>query len=252
MVPRDLVSSSRTQVGGSRPRTRAAHLAGLPADGRGPRREQQHGGTVTRLRRLALVLVMLVLTGLAGCVSVPTVGPIEPVEGQQPGCQNCVNVEVAPPQPGDDPRQIVVGYLLATSNYQPDYTVAKQFLTRSAAEIWSPEAGATIYRGAPVQQGDVVTLKGKLGRSCSTPTAPTPPIEPGTRTRLRAGQGGRRVADRQSAAGAAGGGVLLPVLLPRLPAVLHRQVLRRRRRSAGARLDLPALRWAIRPTSRRR
>ena len=48
-----------------------------------------------RLRGVLLGLV-LALT-LAGCVAVPTQGPVEKVEGQQPTCQNCVNVDVAPP-----------------------------------------------------------------------------------------------------------------------------------------------------------
>jgi hypothetical protein len=105
---------------------------------------------------------MLVLIGLTGCVNVPTVGPIEPVEGEQPECQNCVGVEVAPPQPGADPREIVNGFLLATSNYQPDYTTAKQFLSRTAAETWNPEV-TRIYRGTLQQEGDdVVRLTGEL------------------------------------------------------------------------------------------
>ena len=104
----------------------------------------------------------LLLAVLAGCVSVPTAGPLDKVEGRQPGCQNCVNVEVSAPTPGLDPKQIVEGYLRATSNYQPNYAVAKKFLTKTAAEKWSPEAGAWIYDGAPAADGDKVTLEGRL------------------------------------------------------------------------------------------
>jgi hypothetical protein len=108
------------------------------------------------------MLLMLVLAGLTGCVNVPTVGPIELVEGEQPECQNCVRVDVSPPQPGDDPSEIVKGYLLATSNYQPDYTTAKQFLTRAAAETWNSDV-TRIYRGNPQQVRDnVVKLDGEL------------------------------------------------------------------------------------------
>jgi Lipoprotein LpqB beta-propeller domain/Sporulation and spore germination len=117
-------------------------------------------------RRLAGILIILVagILGMAGCVSVPTSGPIEKVvEGQQPTCQNCVNVEVAPPGAGAEPREIVEGYLRATSNYQPNYTVAKQFLTRMAAEKWSPEKGASIYRGSLRATGPArVNLSGRL------------------------------------------------------------------------------------------
>ncbi|HEY5821650.1 MAG TPA: LpqB family beta-propeller domain-containing protein [Propionibacteriaceae bacterium] len=107
------------------------------------------------------LLVALALL-LAGCVNVPTSGPIDKVEGQEPTCQNCVNVEVAPPAAGDEPGQIVEGYLRATSNYQPNYSVARQFLSKSAAATWSPDAGATIYRGSPTADGSTVALVGTL------------------------------------------------------------------------------------------
>jgi len=108
---------------------------------------------------LAAILILVAsLLGAAGCVNVPNSGTIEKVEGQQQGCQNCVNVEVAPPAPGDEPRQIVEGYLRATSNYQPNYSVARQFLTRMAAEKWSPEGGVSIYRGSPEAVGPATVL----------------------------------------------------------------------------------------------
>jgi hypothetical protein len=115
----------------------------------------------TRLRA-PLAAVVLLLTMLTGCVQVPIVGPIEKVEGQQGGCQSCVNVEVAPPAAGDEPRQIVEGYLRATSNYQPNYSIAKQFLTSAAAESWRPEDGVSIYRGSASGEGESVILEGQL------------------------------------------------------------------------------------------
>jgi Lipoprotein LpqB beta-propeller domain/Sporulation and spore germination len=110
-----------------------------------------------------IFFVIASLLGAAGCVSVPMSGPIQKVEGQQPPCQNCVNVEVAPPAAGDEPRQIVEGYLRATSNYQPNYSVAKQFLTRMAAEKWSAEQDVSIYRGSVIATGQTtVSLSGKV------------------------------------------------------------------------------------------
>ena len=121
---------------------------------------------MTRARRqLAAVLIVIAsLLGAAGCVSVPISGPIDKVGGQQPGCQNCVNVVVAPPAAGDKPTDIVEGYLRATSNYQPNYSVAKQFLSQTAAEKWSPETGVSIYKGTPAATAndDTVRLKGQL------------------------------------------------------------------------------------------
>jgi hypothetical protein len=73
---------------------------------------------------LALATVLALLGLLTGCVSVPTSGSVERVAGQPPACQNCLNVDVAPPSPGDEPKQVVQGFLRATSNFQPNYAVA--------------------------------------------------------------------------------------------------------------------------------
>jgi hypothetical protein len=119
-------------------------------------------GTSGRRWWVGLLLALSCLV-LPGCVEVPTNGPAEPIEGEAPPCQNCVNVDVAPPSYGDEPKAIVEGYLHATSIYQPNYKVAKQFLTRSAADKWSPEVGAQIYSGTPVQSGrSTVVLDGSL------------------------------------------------------------------------------------------
>jgi len=108
---------------------------------------------------------MVLATALtaAGCVSVPRSGPIEKVEGPQPGWQNPVSVDVRPPGSGDKPKEIVEGYLRATSNYQPNYSVARQFLTGAAAETWRPEAGVSVYREDSIaERGNTVTLNGRL------------------------------------------------------------------------------------------
>jgi hypothetical protein len=117
--------------------------------------------TLARRRLVRIVIVMASLLAASGCVSVPTSGPIEKLEGQQPPVAG-VNVEVAPPAAGADPKEIVEGYLRATSNYQPNYSVARQFLSRMASEKWSPESGVTIYRGsAKAIDSDTVRLAGR-------------------------------------------------------------------------------------------
>ncbi len=104
-----------------------------------------------------VVVALALLLAVTGCVSVPTSGPIERVQGEQPTCQICVNVEVAPPVPGSEPDQIVNGYLRATSIFQPNYTVAQQYLSKAAQLKWRPE-GATIYRDAAFEVVDDVVL----------------------------------------------------------------------------------------------
>lgn len=120
-------------------------------------------GTV-RVRSLLLVLlVLLVLAGLTGCVQVPTAGPIERVPGQAEVCQNCINVEVAPPETGADPREVVAGYLRATRTYQPSYSTARQFLTTAAADAWRPEERVSIYDDSNlVADLDSATFVGRL------------------------------------------------------------------------------------------
>jgi len=125
--------------------------------------------TATKLGRVWFIALLGALLGLAGCVSVPTSGPVERISGQQPACQNCVNVEVAPPEAGDDPGRIVEGYLRATSNFQPGYSVAKQFLSKVALEKWSPETGVSVFRPtSQVASGNEVrftsTLVGSLAK----------------------------------------------------------------------------------------
>ena len=113
-----------------------------------------------RLSGTALFLVLAVLLG--GCVNVPTSGPIERVKGAQQSCQNCVAVEVLPPSPGDDPQQIVDGFLRANAIYQPTYDVAKRYLTRESAQSWKPQAGVTVYNGTTTIEGsDRVRLTGR-------------------------------------------------------------------------------------------
>ena len=119
------------------------------------------------------MLLTLVVT-LSACVAVPTTGPVEKIEGQQPECTNCINVDVAPPAPGAEPKKIVEGYLRATSNFQPAYSVARQFLTDAAAERWSPEDGALIYAGSTRASGSRVTLNGRLVGSLGRDRAYTP------------------------------------------------------------------------------
>ncbi|MDN5761552.1 MAG: LpqB family beta-propeller domain-containing protein [Microlunatus sp.] len=113
-------------------------------------------------RRLVLAVMVVALGLVAGCVGVPTSGPVVTIDGQAPECQNCIDVDVAPPAAGNDPKQIVQGFLRATSNFQPNYAVARQFLTTGAGEKWAPESGVSIYSGSIQAAGDTVILDGRL------------------------------------------------------------------------------------------
>lgn len=121
---------------------------------------------MTLRRRLAAVLLVtsLVVVSLlvSACVNIPNSGPVEKIAGQPPQCVNCVNVDVAPPSIGETPKEIVEGFLRANYNFQPAYLVARQFLTKKAADRWSPEAGVQIYSGSAQANDTRVVLAGQL------------------------------------------------------------------------------------------
>lgn len=102
------------------------------------------------MRRLLLAVLVLAVA-LAGCSGVPTTGPVERVSAA-PGRLNH-GVEIAPAPPGRNATAITVveGFLHAMASYQPDYSVARAYLTPEASRTWSPEAGVRIYaEGNPV------------------------------------------------------------------------------------------------------
>lgn len=100
------------------------------------------------VRALAALLACVLL---AGCSSIPTSGPVERVSAA-PGRINS-GVEIAPAPPGPDaaPVEIIEGFLHAMAAYEPDYTVARTYLTDEARGRWNPDVGVRVYaEGTPV------------------------------------------------------------------------------------------------------
>ena len=89
----------------------------------------------------ALVAVAL----LAGCATVPTSGPVDRHTPQATGVNSGVRIDPLPPADGASPLLVVEGFLHAMSVYQPDYAVARQYLTPSASAAWHPESGVQVY-----------------------------------------------------------------------------------------------------------
>ena len=100
--------------------------------------------------RLVVSLVAAVAL-LAGCASVPVSGPVVRVSAApdriNPG------VEIAPAPPGADatPSEVVEGFLHAMASWQPNYELARAYLTDDANRLWNPDAGVRVYaEGNPV------------------------------------------------------------------------------------------------------
>lgn len=103
---------------------------------------------------LALVLCFL----LAACTQIPDTGPVE----QVPASPQPRSVEIAPepPQPGVRPGRLVEGFLLAMTEPEGDYSVAREFLTDEAVASWEPTSGARVYDGRLESVEDRVLLSG--------------------------------------------------------------------------------------------
>jgi len=115
---------------------------------------------VSRSARLLVALASAFL--LVGCATVPTSGPVERQTSQATGVNSGVHVDPLPPAEGASQLLVVEGFLHAMSVYQPDYAIARQYLTESASKNWHPESGVQIYADGfpPTDTGSNVVLSG--------------------------------------------------------------------------------------------
>ena len=98
----------------------------------------------TRVARAAVVVAVAAL--LAGCVRMPTSGPVVESEGtgsseDAPG----ISFDPRPPQAGQATAEIVEGFFEAMKATPVSVSVARQFLSRDAAETWVPEQQIITY-----------------------------------------------------------------------------------------------------------
>ncbi len=105
--------------------------------------------------RWAAVVLAAALASLAGCASVPTTGPVTQVSAQPGRLNTGVEIAPAPPAANATPSEVVEGFLHAMASWQPNYAVARTFLTPAASGAWRPDAGVRIYaEGNPVTAND--------------------------------------------------------------------------------------------------
>jgi hypothetical protein len=142
--------------------------------------------TDPRARVLAGALGILLVLG--GCATVPTSGPVAHHTPQADGVSSGVQVDPLPPSDGASQLLVVEGFLHAMSVYQPNYAIAREYLTQTASESWHPEAGVQIYADGypPTEYNQTVALpaplSGKLdatGRYQSVSGDSTPGYAPG-------------------------------------------------------------------------
>jgi Lipoprotein LpqB beta-propeller domain/Sporulation and spore germination len=97
------------------------------------------------LRRMCVLAA--VVASVAGCAGMPSNGPTDQFSaGPQSSApdDNLVGVVPSGPQPGENPSQIVQGFLTASASY-PTYNVAQEYLVSSAVKAWNPGFAVTVF-----------------------------------------------------------------------------------------------------------
>lgn len=117
--------------------------------------------------KATLAAAIVVSLTLVGCTpTLPTDGPVGRAEA--PPAQGYeYQRDPVPPQPGAGPEDIISDFLKAGAGPQNDYEVAREYLTESAAEQWSPDDRTYIYAGEPTIQeaeGEAFVVEIQLDR----------------------------------------------------------------------------------------
>lgn len=84
---------------------------------------------------------------LAGCASMPDSGGLGAVD--MPAQESRVRVIAVPPRPGADPMEIVDGFLEALTSDDPQFAMARKYLTKEASASWHPERSTTVLADGP-------------------------------------------------------------------------------------------------------
>ncbi|WP_431953920.1 LpqB family beta-propeller domain-containing protein [Actinacidiphila sp. bgisy167] len=108
------------------------------------------GGGPPRPAVAGVLLGVLVL--LTGCASMPSSGEVHEVGGEKHADTDPqVRVFGVKPQGGETPREIVSGFLEATTSDEADYATAKLYMTDEQAKRWKPQSGITVLADGAVQ-----------------------------------------------------------------------------------------------------
>lgn len=107
---------------------------------------------------------LAVVLALAGCATVPTSGPVQHHTPDANGVETGVRVDPLPPADGASQLLVVEGFLHAMGVYQPDYAVARQYLTAAASAAWRPDSGVQVYSDLypPSESDQTVVLNAPL------------------------------------------------------------------------------------------
>lgn len=87
---------------------------------------------------------------LAGCASMPDSGNLKAVDAsQRPDSQSQVRVYAMPPGEDAGPEEIVQGFLEALTSDDPEFAMARKYLTKEESKSWNPDLRTTVLENGP-------------------------------------------------------------------------------------------------------
>ncbi|KIF74686.1 lipoprotein LpqB [Streptomyces sp. 150FB] len=110
----------------------------------GADRRRFGGGRAVRMPAVLAIVTLL----LAGCASIPDTGDVELVKASPHG-ESQVRVYAVPPPAKAEPDEIVDGFLEAMTSEDPDFAMARKYLTKQASRTWRPQDSTTVLSAAP-------------------------------------------------------------------------------------------------------
>jgi len=113
-----------------------------------------------RPRRLLLTAALAVGTAiaLAACGGIPTSGDVTAGEPVNDDVELDVGFAPQGPRPDATQEEIMQEFIIAATNPQGDFQIAREFLAKGFAEVWDPEALTTIRTGVGTQRRDSDTV----------------------------------------------------------------------------------------------
>ncbi|MCI3245185.1 MULTISPECIES: LpqB family beta-propeller domain-containing protein [Streptomyces] len=108
--------------------------------------DREGGAGRSPMRVLAYGICGVVL--LSGCASMPDSGDVSGVDST-PRQDTQVRVFAMPPPDNALPSDIVSGFLEALTSDDPNYSTARQYLTKEASQAWRPGQSSTVLADGP-------------------------------------------------------------------------------------------------------
>jgi Lipoprotein LpqB beta-propeller domain/Sporulation and spore germination len=112
-----------------------------------------------------MAVLAAVVASVAGCVGMPSNGPVQQFSASPRSSvpdENLTGVVPSGPQPGENPSQVVQGFLTAAASY-PTYDVAREYLVGSALKTWQPGFAVTVFSTLAVTNWVPVRKPGRNG-----------------------------------------------------------------------------------------